>query len=205
VSGDPSAAKEHVQSARWKGQVARATARSLTRPSLRSCCSSSDAVDHGRICEFWRSSGGFEGRLFDHPPCPTRGSSGRRCSQARQTSEMVPARPPMTMQASPDSAMSRLRASPIPHGTTTVAGQSGGGISSGGTMLKTNPPAATARSAATRVAGLPQPLTTVIPSEASRVPRLRGALVGRRAGFSATKDTNLRTADRGGHGFDDTT
>ena len=66
--------------------------------------------------------------------------------------------------------MRRLRASPIPQGSTTVAGQSDGGISSGGTMLSTRPFAWMARSAATRVAGLPQPLTTVMPSLASASP-----------------------------------
>ena len=70
---------------------------------------------------------------------------------------MVPARPPMTMQASPASAISKLRASPIPHGMTTVAGQSDEGISSGGMMLTTNPPASTARSAAILVAGAAAP------------------------------------------------
>lgn len=124
----------------------------------------------GKDGEFLRSSGGLFGRDSDQPPHPTSGRSGRLCNQARQTSEMVPARPPMTRQASPDRAMSRLRASPMPHGTTTVAGQSGGGIRSGGMMLNTRPPAAMARSAATRVAGLPQPLTRVMPCCASSAP-----------------------------------
>ena len=125
---------------------------------------------HGRICELARSSGGLEGSSSDQPPQPTRGSSGRRCSQARCTSDLVPARPPMTMHASPARAIRRLRASPMPHGTTTVAGQSGGGIVSGGTMLRTKPFARIARSAATLVAGLPQPLTRVIPSLARASP-----------------------------------
>ena len=145
-------------------------ARRWTNPSLRRCSSSSAVVVQGKISEFFRSSGGFDGRPSDHPPCPMRGSSGRLCSHARQTSEMVPALPPMTMQASPDKAMSKLRASPMPQGTTTVAGQSGGGMWSGGTILNTRPPAAIARSAATLVAGLPQPLTKVIPSEAKSAP-----------------------------------
>jgi hypothetical protein len=82
----------------------------------------------------------------------------------------VPALPPITKQASPASAMSRLRASPIPHGMTTVAGQSAEGIWSGGMTLTTSPPARTARSAATLVAGLPHPLTIVIPSLAINSP-----------------------------------
>src|SRR3954452_4058482 len=65
------------------------------------------------------------------------------------------------MQPSPANAIRRLRASPIPHGMTTVAGQSGEGISSDGMMLTTNPPAFTACSAAILVAGLPHPLTTL--------------------------------------------
>ncbi len=117
-----------------------------------------------------RRAGSKEAHLT-HPPCPTSGNNGRLCSQARHTSEIVPARPPMTMQASPDSAINRLRASPMPLGITTVAGQSAAGISPGGMMLTTRqPPAVSARSAATRVAGLPQPLTTVIPSFASSAP-----------------------------------
>lgn len=91
-------------------------------------------------------------------------------SQARHTSEIVPARPPMTMHASPANAINRFRASPMPHGITTVAGQSDGGISSGGTMLTTKPPAFTACSAATLVAGLPQPLMTVMRSRANSAP-----------------------------------
>jgi hypothetical protein len=43
-------------------------------------------------------------------------------------------------------------------------------MSSVGTMLTTTPSAANALSAATRVAGLPQPLTTVIPFLASISP-----------------------------------
>ena len=58
----------------------------------------------------------------------------------------------------------------MPHGMTTVAGQSGSGISSDGRMLTTSPPAATARCAATRVAGLPQPLMTAMPRRASSSP-----------------------------------
>ncbi len=70
----------------------------------------------------------------------------------------------------PAKAIRRLRASPIPHGITTVAGQSGEGISSGGMILTTNPPALTACSAAILVAGLPHPLTTVMPNRAKRAP-----------------------------------
>ncbi len=58
----------------------------------------------------------------------------------------------------------------MPQGITTVAGQSAAGIWSGGMMLSTSPPAPIARSAATRVAGLPQPLTTVMPSFAINAP-----------------------------------
>ena len=60
--------------------------------------------------------------------------------------------------------------SPMPHGMSTLHGQSVTPISSEGMMLTTIPPAASARSAATRVAGLPQPLTTVIPRRASSSP-----------------------------------
>ena len=48
-----------------------------TKPSVRNCCSSSDAEDHGRMAEFLRSSGGLSGKPSDQPPCPTSGSSGR--------------------------------------------------------------------------------------------------------------------------------
>jgi hypothetical protein len=140
------------------------------RPRPKSCDFNSVSVAQGRIGEFFLSSGGFASRPSDQPPQPTSGSRGRLCSQAKQTSEIVPALPPITMQASPDRAMSKFRASPIPQGTTTVAGQSDAGISPGGTMLSTMPPAAIARSAATRVTGLPQPLTTVIPRLARSVP-----------------------------------
>lgn len=140
------------------------------RPRLRMWTSSSAAEPHGNIGEFFRSSGGLDGSPSDQPPCPTSGNNGRLCSQARQTSEMVPARPPMTMHASPERAIKRLRASPIPLGMTTVAGQSAGGIWSGGMMLTTRPPEARACSAATLVAGLPQPLTTVTPSRARSAP-----------------------------------
>lgn len=141
-----------------------------TRSRLRSRDSSSSTERHGRITEFCLSSGGFDGSESDQPPQPTNGSSGRLWSQARHTSEIVPARPPITMQASPANAISRFRASPIPHGMTTVAGQSGEGISSGGMMLTTNPPAFTACSAAILVAGLPHPLTTVMPHRAKSAP-----------------------------------
>lgn len=141
-----------------------------TSPSSRRRASSDAASLQGRMRESRRSSGGSPGSASDQPPHPTSGRSGRRCSHARWTSDFVPARPPITMQASPASAMSRLRASPMPHGTTTVAGQLPSGITSGGMMLRTSPPAAIARSAATRVAGLPHPLTTVSPSAASNAP-----------------------------------
>lgn len=137
---------------------------------LRSWVSSSAQDRQGRITEFCLSSGGWEGSESDHPPQPTSGSSGRRCSQAKQTSDIVPARPPITMQASPAKAISRLRPSPMPHGMTTVAGQSEAGISSGGMMLTTRPPASMACWAATLVAGLPQPLITVMPSRARSLP-----------------------------------
>ena len=39
---------------------------------------------------------------------PTSGSNGRRCSHAKHTSEMVPARPPMTMHASPARANEKV-------------------------------------------------------------------------------------------------
>jgi hypothetical protein len=141
-----------------------------TRPSDRRWPSRSEMEPHGRMGEFFRSSGGFWSRPSDHPPHPVSGNKGRLCRHARQTSEIVPARPPMTKQASPAKAISRLRASPMPHGMTTVAGQSGSGISPGVMMLTTSPPAFTALCAATRVAGLPQPLTTVIPKRARSSP-----------------------------------
>jgi hypothetical protein len=52
----------------------------------------------------------------------------------------------------------------------TLQGQFPRLMSSEGTMLTTSPPAASARSAAWRVAGLPHPLTTVMPSFASSSP-----------------------------------
>ena len=110
----------------------------LTKPSRRRFSSISATELHGRIGELSRSSGGLAGNSSDQPPQPTSGSKGRLCSQARWTSDLVPARPPITMQASPASAIKRLRASPMPHGRTTVAGHSGGGISSGGTMLSSH-------------------------------------------------------------------
>lgn len=125
-------------------------------PKSRKAASNSERDFQHNTGEFFRSSGGFPGRLPDHPPHPKRGSRGRLCSQARQTSEIVPARPPITIHASPAKAISKFRASPMPQGMTTVAGQSAEGISSGGMMLTTRPPACKARSAATRVAGLPQ-------------------------------------------------
>ena len=72
--------------------------------------------------------------------------------------EIVPARPPITRQASPASAIIKFRASPIPQGIRTLQGQFSVWMSSEGIMLTTVPPAASARSAATRVAGLPHPL-----------------------------------------------
>jgi hypothetical protein len=66
----------------------------------------------------------------------------------------------------------------MPLGTTTVAGQSDGGISSDGTMLSTRPPARTARSAATLVAGLPQPLTSQFIGGLLCRARLRKEIVG---------------------------
>jgi hypothetical protein len=81
----------------------------VTNPSCRICASSSSMLDHGRMGALFRSSGGLPGSPLDQPPYPTNGNSGRRCSQARHTSEIVPARPPMTMHASPASAISRLR------------------------------------------------------------------------------------------------
>ncbi len=141
-----------------------------TNPNSFRRASNSEGEFQPNTCEFFRSSGGFAGRLSDHPPHPKRGSRGRLCSQARQTSEIVPARPPMTIQASPARAISKFRASPMPQGMTTVAGHSADGISSGGMMLTTRPPACSARSAATRVAGLPQPLTSVIPRRARSAP-----------------------------------
>src|SRR5262249_980758 len=86
----------------------------------------------------------------------------------------------------------RLRASPMPHGTTTVAGQSGGGIVSGGTMLRTKPLARIARSAATLVAGLPQPLTSVMPRLAKASPASAASSNGRPR-LSAAKYANLRS------------
>ena len=79
-------------------------------------------------------------------------------------------RPPITIQASPARAISRLRASPMPQGMRTLQGQFSRLMSSEGTMLTTSPPEASARSAATRVAGLPQPLITVMPSLARSSP-----------------------------------
>lgn len=153
-----------------RGRSAHIYVRARFKPKLPSCASSSAIELHGRMGEFCLSSGGFDGRSWDQPPQPMRGSRGRLCSQARQTSDFVPARPPITMQASPASAISRFLASPIPLGMTTVAGQSAGGISPDGTMLTTMPPASIARSAATCVAGLPQPLTTVTPILANSAP-----------------------------------
>lgn len=146
------------------------SAAAATRLSVRSCDSSWTTERQGSIREFRRSSGGLDGSPSDQPPQPTNGSSGRLWSQARHTSEIVPARPPITMQASPANAIIRFRASPMPHGITTVAGQSGEGISSDGTMLTTNPPAFAACSAAILVAALPHPLMTVMPSRAKRAP-----------------------------------
>jgi len=141
-----------------------------TKPNSASCSSSSFALAQGSIRDRFRSSGGCSGSASDQPPQPTNGSKGRLCNHARQTSEIVPALPPMTMQASPASAISRFLASPTPQGITTVAGQSLSGISSGGMMLTTRPPIANARSAANRVAGLPHPLTTVMPNRANVSP-----------------------------------
>src|SRR5690242_12133388 len=76
------------------------------------------------ISEFFRSSGGFCSSWSDQPPHPTRGNRGLLCSHAKQTSEIVPARPPTTIQASPESAIIRFLASPIPQGIKIVHGQS---------------------------------------------------------------------------------
>jgi hypothetical protein len=145
-------------------------AAALQRPNSPSLSSRSPIELQERILELPRSSGGFCSSRSDHPPQPVSGRRGLWCNHARQTSEIVPALPPITMQASPAKAMSRLRASPMPQGISTLQGQFSKPISSDGTMLTTSPPAARARSAATRVAGLPHPLTRVTPRRASSSP-----------------------------------
>ena len=124
------------------------------------CAVNSSIFDHARIGASARSSGGFRGNWSDHPPHPTSGRSGRRWSHARHASEIVPALPPITMQASPAKAMITLRALPIPHGIRIEHGKSLRPISSSGMTATTSPPPRNADSAAAKVAGLPHPETT---------------------------------------------
>jgi len=81
-----------------------------------------------------------------------------------------------------------------------VHGQSFRPMSRDGTMLTTVPPAASARSAATRVAGLPQPLDQREAEPGDPFPRLAGQRVGRRARLSAAQHTNLPRSGRKGTG-----